>query len=100
QDELATLMTLDVQRNVAAAVNSRRKMKWAIGVEMNGMVTGVSLTEDEKDIPRQAIDFSLSREFVPELDPRIVNLEFIRVSCVTGNRLLIIISINSLIESV
>ncbi|GMT32589.1 hypothetical protein PFISCL1PPCAC_23886 [Pristionchus fissidentatus] len=99
EDELATLTTLDVQRNVAAAVNSRRKMKWAIGVEKNGMVTGVSLTEDEKDILRQAIDFSLSREFVPELDPRIVNLEFIRVSCVTGNRLLIIISINSLVES-
>lgn len=39
QFELSTLTTLDVQRNVAAAVNSRRKMKWAIGVERNGMVS-------------------------------------------------------------
>ncbi|GMR31976.1 hypothetical protein PMAYCL1PPCAC_02171 [Pristionchus mayeri] len=99
ESELPSLTTLDVQRNVAAAVNSRRKMKWAIGVEKNGMVTGVQMNEDEKDILRQAIDFSLSREFVPELDPRIVKLELVRVSAVTGNRFLVLITIKSLVES-
>ncbi|KAF8385527.1 hypothetical protein PRIPAC_74669 [Pristionchus pacificus] len=97
--ELSTLTTLDVQRNVAAAVNSRRKMKWAIGVERNGMVTGVQFNAEEKDILRQAIDFALSREFVPELDPRIVKTEFVRISAVTGERYLVLITINSHVES-
>ncbi|GMT04765.1 hypothetical protein PENTCL1PPCAC_26939 [Pristionchus entomophagus] len=74
-------------------------MKWAIGVERNGMVTGVSFNEEEKDILRQAIDFSLSREFVPELDPRIVHLEMVRVSAVTGTRWIVLITINSFVES-
>ncbi|GMS92798.1 hypothetical protein PENTCL1PPCAC_14973, partial [Pristionchus entomophagus] len=99
ESELSTLTSLDVQRNVAAAVNSRRKMKWAIGVERNGMVTGVAFSVDQKDILRQAIDHSLSREFVPELDPRIVRLEMVKVSAVTGGRWLVLITINAFVES-
>ncbi|CAJ0573619.1 unnamed protein product, partial [Mesorhabditis spiculigera] len=74
-ERLDTLETLDIQKNICGALNSRLTMSWMIGVD-EGVVTGCPLDRASMDLFANAFSHSVTREFVPDLDPNLLSLDF------------------------
>ncbi|CAJ0948334.1 unnamed protein product, partial [Mesorhabditis belari] len=78
-EKLETLETLDIQKNICAALNSRLKMRWLIGVE-RGLVKGCLMDRLDRDLIGNAFSYAVTREFVPDLDLDLISLKFHIVS--------------------
>ncbi|CAJ0946534.1 unnamed protein product, partial [Mesorhabditis belari] len=78
-EKLETLETLDIQKNICAALNSRLKMRWLIGVE-RGLVKGCLMDRLDRDLIGNAFSYAVTREFVPDLDLDLISLKFLIVS--------------------
>ncbi|KAK5984794.1 hypothetical protein GCK32_002235 [Trichostrongylus colubriformis] len=79
---LEQLTTHTIQSIICAALNSKRKLQWVIGIGSNNEVIGCIISRKQRDKMRQAFDFCTSSGFFPRLP---VLLARIRFHVVTGH---------------
>ena len=101
--KLNKLTTLTITSIVCAALNSRRRLHWVIGVGHDRKVItcffsfgnlrinrfliqilGCSVTTEERDTLRQAFIYAVRSGITPQLHPNLVDIRFI---CVEGQQL-------------
>uniref|UniRef100_A0A914X068 Uncharacterized protein n=1 Tax=Plectus sambesii TaxID=2011161 RepID=A0A914X068_9BILA len=89
EEELLQLSTFTVQSYICAALNCRRLLRMVFGVSSNETVDGIEMTMVDRDKLRQGIDFAMSREFIPPLDPDIYSVDFVPVMDPSNHRVVV-----------
>ncbi|KHJ99044.1 hypothetical protein OESDEN_00974 [Oesophagostomum dentatum] len=77
--KLMELTTLEISSVICAALNSRRRLHWVIGIGRGLKILGCSVMTQERDTLRQALDYTIRVNISPCLDPNLVHMDFIPV---------------------
>ncbi|KAK6729745.1 hypothetical protein RB195_006662 [Necator americanus] len=92
------LTTFTVQSTICAALNSRRRLAFIIGIGPNKQVVGCELSQKQRETMHEVFEFCTTTEFVPPLDRDLVRLRFFPVcdssGCEIPSRFIAEVSIN------
>ncbi|KHJ92353.1 hypothetical protein OESDEN_07763 [Oesophagostomum dentatum] len=77
--KLKELTTLTITSVICAALNSRRRLHWVIGIGRGRKILGCSVMTEERDTLRQAFDYAVRSDISPQLHPNLVQMRFISV---------------------